>query len=78
GSGWRCWERPSLPPPQTWNPGPLVRSSYHAKEQAREVEAGGPGSIQTVMEADIPAPAEVRLDLVQLELGRTGRSTNGA
>ena len=22
--------------------GPLVRSSYHAKEQAREVEAGGP------------------------------------
>ena len=23
--------------------GPLVRSSYHAKEQAREVEAGGPG-----------------------------------
>lgn len=58
--------------------GPLVRSSYHAKEQAREVEAGGPGSIQTVMEADIPAPAEVRLDLVQLELGRTGRSTNGA
>ena len=58
--------------------GPLVRSSYHAKEQAREVEAGGPGSIQTVMEADIPAPAEVRLDLVQLELGRPGRSMNGA
>lgn len=58
--------------------GPLVRSSYHAKEQAREVEAGGPGSIQNVLEADIPAPAEVRLDLVQLELGRSGRSNNGA
>jgi lipoic acid synthetase len=50
--------------------GPLVRSSYHAKEQAREVEAGGPGSITEVLEADIPAPAEVRLDLVQLELRR--------
>jgi lipoic acid synthetase len=58
--------------------GPLVRSSYHAKEQAREVEAGGPGAIQDVMEADIPAPAEVRLDLVQLELGRPGRAVNGA
>ena len=38
--------------------GPLVRSSYHAREQAREVEAGGPGSIVDVMEADVPAPAE--------------------
>ena len=54
--------------------GPLVRSSYHAKEQAREVEAGGPGAIQSVLEADIPAPAEVRLDLVQLELGRPGKT----
>ena len=58
--------------------GPLVRSSYHAKEQARELEAGGPGAIQNVMEADIPAPAEVRLDLVQLELGRPGRALKGA
>ena len=58
--------------------GPLVRSSYHAKEQAREVEAGGPGSIRNVMEADIAAPAEVRLDLVQLELGRPDRSPKGA
>jgi lipoic acid synthetase len=57
--------------------GPLVRSSYHAKEQAREVEAGGPGSIQSVMEADIPAPAELKLDLVQLELGRPGRAVAG-
>jgi len=52
--------------------GPLVRSSYHAKEQARDVVAGGPGKIQSVMESDIPAPAEMRLDLVQLELGRPG------
>ncbi len=56
--------------------GPLVRSSYHAKEQAREVEAGAPGTIQEVMEADVPAPAEVLgtwrpgQQLVQLELGR--------
>lgn len=57
--------------------GPLVRSSYHAKDQAREVEAGGPGKIQAVMEADVPAPAEVKLDLVQIELGRPGRAVNG-
>jgi lipoyl synthase len=57
--------------------GPLVRSSYHAKEQAREVRAGAPGAIQDVMEADIPAPAEVSLPgLVQLEMGRPG--SNGA
>lgn len=56
--------------------GPLVRSSYHAKEQAREVEAGGPGRIRDVMEADVPAPAEVMptLNLVQLEMGRPGAS----
>jgi lipoic acid synthetase len=47
--------------------GPLVRSSYHAKEQARGVEAGGAGKIQEVMEADIPAPAEVLPPLVNLE-----------
>jgi lipoyl synthase len=53
--------------------GPLVRSSYHAKEQAREVEAGEAGAIRTVLEADIPAPAEVPgPGLVQLEMGRPG------
>jgi len=57
--------------------GPLVRSSYHAKEQAREVRAGGPGSITSVMEADTPAPAEVRIDLVQLEMRRSGRPGRG-
>jgi len=50
--------------------GPLVRSSYHAKEQAREVEAGGPGRVQEILEADVPAPAEVPLGLVQIELHR--------
>jgi lipoic acid synthetase len=50
--------------------GPLVRSSYHAKEQAREVEAGGPGRVQEILEADVPAPAEVPLGLVQIELRR--------
>ena len=39
--------------------GPLVRSSYHAKEQARQVEAGGVGTITDVLEADVPAPAEL-------------------
>jgi len=59
--------------------GPLVRSSYHAKDQAREVVAGGPGAIQSVLEADIPAPAEVRLDLVQLEMRRpAGPAGEGA
>ena len=52
--------------------GPLVRSSYHAKEQAREVEAGGPGRVQEILEADVSAPAEVRLDLVQIELRHAG------
>jgi lipoic acid synthetase len=52
--------------------GPLVRSSYHAKEQAREVEAGGPGRVQEILEADVPAPAEVPLELVQIELHRAG------
>lgn len=53
--------------------GALVRSSYHAKEQAREVVAGAPGTIQSVLEADIPAPAELPgLGLVQLEMGRPG------
>ena len=47
--------------------GPLVRSSYHAKEQAREVEAGDDGAIREVMEADTPAPAEVMPRLVQIE-----------
>ena len=56
--------------------GPLVRSSYHAKEQARGVEAGGPGSIVEVMEVDVPAPAEVGLPgLVQIEFGRPGHRT---
>jgi lipoic acid synthetase len=53
--------------------GPLVRSSYHAKEQAREVEAGGPGGIVEVMEKEIPAPAEVMPQLVQIGVKRSGR-----
>jgi lipoic acid synthetase len=52
--------------------GPLVRSSYHAKEQAREVEAGEEGSIREVMEADVPAPAEVAPRLVQIRPLPTG------
>jgi lipoic acid synthetase len=39
--------------------GPLVRSSYHAERQARTVRAGGVGEISDILEADIPAPAEV-------------------
>jgi lipoic acid synthetase len=48
--------------------GPLVRSSYHAKEQARAVEAGAPGRIQEVLEADMSTPPGVLTDrLVQIE-----------
>lgn len=52
--------------------GPLVRSSYHAKEQAREVEAGDTGSIREVMEAGIPAPAEVMPRFVQIHTQPSG------
>jgi lipoyl synthase len=52
--------------------GPLVRSSYHAKEQAREVEAGGPGAITEILEADLtdgavidPEEAAARAALLQ-------------
>jgi lipoyl synthase len=39
--------------------GPLVRSSYHAKEQAREVEAGGPGRITEILDADLEDGARI-------------------
>ncbi len=39
--------------------GPLVRSSYHAKEQAREVEAGGPGRLTEILEADLEGGAMI-------------------
>lgn len=62
--------------------GALVRSSYHAKEQARELEAGGVGAIREVLEHDIPAPAEIpglglqdrTPALVQIEASRSGGS----
>ena len=47
--------------------GPLVRSSYHAEKQARTVQAGGVGTIVDIVEADVAAPAEVALPLVQLD-----------
>jgi lipoic acid synthetase len=53
--------------------GPLVRSSYHAEKQARTVTAGAAGEIREILEADIPAPAEVvrpAAALVQLEARR--------
>jgi lipoyl synthase len=40
--------------------GPLVRSSYHAKEQARTTLADGPGTITEIVEADVDAA--VRID----------------
>jgi len=52
--------------------GPLVRSSYHAEKQARSVQAGQPGEITTVLEADVAAPAEVISPMVQLG-GRRSR-----
>ncbi len=47
--------------------GALVRSSYHAEKQARTVQAGGVGEIAEILEADVPAPAE-------LQIVQTGRS----
>lgn len=41
--------------------GALVRSSYHAEKQARTVTAGGVGEIREILEADIAAPAELKL-----------------
>ena len=48
--------------------GPLVRSSYHAKEQARETEAGGPGRITEILEAD--ADGAVEIDPIEAEARR--------
>jgi lipoyl synthase len=42
--------------------GPLVRSSYHAREQAREVEAGGPGRLTTILEPDLADGAQIDPD----------------
>jgi lipoic acid synthetase len=39
--------------------GPLVRSSYHAKQQAREIEAGGPGRLTEILEADERSAVEI-------------------
>jgi lipoic acid synthetase len=49
--------------------GPLVRSSYHAEKQARTASAGGVGEISEIVEADLPAPAELAAfrQLVQIE-----------
>jgi lipoic acid synthetase len=41
--------------------GPLVRSSYHAKEQARQIDAGGPGRITEIVEADVDGAVEIDL-----------------
>jgi lipoyl synthase len=58
--------------------GPLVRSSYHAEKQARTVAAGGIGEIREILEADVPAPAELAVApsrvaadrLVQIDMRR--------
>jgi len=46
--------------------GPLVRSSYHAKEQARTIDPDGPGRITEIVEADVDA--EVRIDAAEAAL----------
>ena len=48
--------------------GPLVRSSYHAKEQARQTVAGGMGSITSILEADLDG--EVEIDPAEAEARR--------
>jgi lipoic acid synthetase len=39
--------------------GPLVRSSYHAREQARTVDPDGPGRITEILEADVDSPVVI-------------------
>ena len=39
--------------------GPLVRSSDHAREQARPIDPDGPGRITEIMEADIEGGAHI-------------------
>jgi lipoic acid synthetase len=39
--------------------GPLVRSSYHAREQARTIDAGGPGTITEIVEADVDSDVQI-------------------
>ncbi|HEX8692588.1 MAG TPA: lipoyl synthase [Longimicrobium sp.] len=39
--------------------GPLVRSSYHAREQARTVDPDGPGRITEILEADPDSPVVI-------------------
>jgi lipoic acid synthetase len=39
--------------------GPLVRSSYHAREQARTIDPDGPGRITEILEADAEAGAHI-------------------
>jgi lipoic acid synthetase len=53
--------------------GPLVRSSYHAKEQARQVEAGGPGSLTEILEAD--TDSDVEIDPAEAEARRIYTTT---
>ena len=48
--------------------GPLVRSSYHAKEQARQIEAGGPGRITEILEVD--TESAVQIDAAEAEARR--------
>jgi hypothetical protein len=43
-----------------------VRSSYHAREQARTIDPDGPGRITEILEADIDA--EVAIDPAEAAL----------
>ena len=47
--------------------GALVRSSYHAEKQARTVTAGGVGEISDILEADLPASAQLTSGFVKIE-----------
>ncbi|MDE2773617.1 MAG: lipoyl synthase [Gemmatimonadota bacterium] len=63
--------------------GPLVRSSYHAKEQAREVEPGEPGRVREVREVGLTVGARESGEvasrmLVQIDGARSGWRASGA
>jgi lipoic acid synthetase len=52
--------------------GPLVRSSYHAREQARTIDPDGPGRITEILEADVEAGARIDAEEAQARAAFAG------
>ncbi|HEU4456054.1 MAG TPA: lipoyl synthase [Longimicrobium sp.] len=52
--------------------GPLVRSSYHAKEQARTIDPDGPGRITEILEADLDGAVVIDAEEAALRASLAG------